>query len=140
VPRPIPVPDADSAPFWAACREHRLTAQQCNSCGKRRWPPAEVCPHCRKLGATWVDVRGTGTITSFVVQHQVMHPAFADAVPYTVAFVSLDEAPEDLLLLSNVIDTPWQDIRVGMRVEVAFDDSTEGVSLPLFRVMPRERP
>jgi len=25
-----------------------------------------------------------------------------------------------------------------MRVEVAFDDSTEGVSLPLFRPMPRD--
>jgi hypothetical protein len=68
-----------------------------------------------------------------------MHPAFSDAVPYTIAFVSLDEAPEDLLLLSNVIDIPWEDVRVGMRVEVAFDDSTEGVSLPLFRPMPRER-
>jgi hypothetical protein len=42
--------------------------------------------------------------------------------------------------LSNVIDIPWEDVRVGMRVEVAFDDSTEGVSLPLFRPMPRERP
>lgn len=132
---PSPVADADSAPFWEACREHRLTAQKCASCGHFRWPSAAVCPHCRKLGGTWTDLRGTGTISSFVVQHQAIHPAFADAVPYIIAFISLDEAPADLLMLSNIIDCAWESVRVGMRVEVCFDDSTEGLSLPVFRVL-----
>ena len=97
--------------------------------------PAAVCPHCRTLGGTWTNLRGGGTVTSFVVQHQAMHPAFADAVPYTIAYIALEEAPKDLLLLSNIIDLPWESVRVGMRVEVTFDDIADGAMLPLFRAV-----
>jgi len=134
--RPIPIPDADSAPFWEGCREHRLLAQRCGECGCWRWPPGAVCPHCRNLGGNWTQLRGTGTISSFVVVHQANHPAFSDAVPYTIVFVALDEAPDDLLLQSNLIDCPWEDVRVGMRVEVGFDDSTAGASIPVFHRVP----
>ena len=130
--RPVPVPDADSAPFWEACAERRLSAQQCETCGHWRWPPAAVCPHCRKRGGVWTTLRGTGAISSFVVVHQPMHPAFTDAVPYTIAFVALDEAPDELLLLSNLVECRWEDARVGMRVTVAFEDAASG-ALPVFR-------
>jgi uncharacterized OB-fold protein len=133
VPRPTPIPDADSAPFWGGCREHQLLAQRCDACGRWRWPPAAVCPHCRKLGGTWTKLRGTGTLSSFAAVRQATHPAFSDAVPYTIAFVSLDEAPADLLLLSNLVGCSWEDVRVGMRVEVTFDDGTADAAVPIFR-------
>jgi uncharacterized OB-fold protein len=133
VPRPIPIADADSAPFWDGCRAHRLLAQRCAACGRWRWPPAAVCPHCREPGGAWTPLRGTGTISSFVVAHRASHPAFGDAVPYTIVFVTLDEAPADLLLLSNLVECPWERVRIGMRVEVTFEELPEGATLPLFR-------
>lgn len=133
--RPSPVPDADSAPFWEACREHRLTVQRCAGCGRLRWPPAGVCPNCRQRGGEWTNVRGTGTVSSYVVAHRAVHPAFADLVPYTIAFVALDEAPDDLVMVSNLIDISWEDVRVGMTVQVTFDDLPDGAALPLFRVV-----
>jgi uncharacterized OB-fold protein len=126
--RPVPIPDADSAPFWDACRAGHLTAQRCEACGHWRWPPAAVCPHCRKLGGVWTSLRGAGTVSSFVVVHQATHPDFTGAVPYTIAFIALDEAPDELLLQSNIIACPWDDVRVGMRVEVTYADA-----LPVFR-------
>jgi uncharacterized OB-fold protein len=132
MPRPVPVPDADSAPFWENCRAHQLSAQRCDNCKGWRWPAAAVCPHCRTFGGTWTNVRGTGTISSFVVVHQATHPAFTDAVPYTVIFVALDEAPDDLLMLSNITGIAWEDVRVGMRVEAAFEDLAEGAAVPIF--------
>jgi uncharacterized OB-fold protein len=131
--RPVPIPDGGSAPFWDGCHAHKLLAQKCDACGRWRWPVAAVCPHCRTLGGTWSELRGTGAISSYVVVHHATHPAFADAVPYAIVFVALDEAPGDLLLTSNLIDCDWEKIKVGMRVEVTFDDVTESATLPLFR-------
>lgn len=85
------------------------------------------------MGGTWTNLRGTGTISSFAAVHHASHPAFNDAVPYTIVYVSLDEAPADLLLLSNLVGCPWEDVRIGMRVEVAFDDVTEDAAVPIFR-------
>lgn len=78
-------------------------------------------------------LRGTGTLSSFVVVHRATHPAFTGAVPYAVVYVGMDEAPDDLLLLSNLIDCEPDRIHVGMRVAVAFDDTVEDQPLPLFR-------
>jgi len=133
VHRPMPVADADSAPFWDGCRARELRAQRCAACGRWRWPPAAFCPQCRTRGGTWTPVRGTGAVSSFVVVHRATHPAFAGAVPYAVVLVSLDEAPDDLLLLSNLIECEPERVRVGMRVAVAFDVTVEDLPLPLFR-------
>jgi len=35
-------------------------------------------------------------------------------------------------LVSNVIDCPWQEVRVGMPVRVQFEDVTAEVTLPKF--------
>jgi uncharacterized OB-fold protein len=36
-------------------------------------------------------------------------------------------------MISNVIECPWEQVRVGMRVRVVFDDVTADVTLPKFR-------
>ncbi len=131
--RPSPVPDPDSAPYWEACREHRLTAQRCAGCGCFRWPPTGVCSHCQQRGGEWTTLRGTGTVASYVVAQRAIHPAFAEQVPYTIAYVALDEAPDDLVIVSNLIDVPWKDVHIGMRVQVTFEDLPDGASVPLFR-------
>lgn len=134
VPYPVPVPDTDSAPFWEACRAHRLVAQRCADCGRWRWPPAGVCPGCQRRGAgEWTALRGTGTVTSYVVAQRALHPAFADKVPYTIVFVAPDEAPDHVLLIGNLLDEPWERVRVGLRVQVSFADLPGGAALPMFR-------
>ncbi len=30
--KPLPVPEVETEPFWAACKEHRLDIQQCDAC------------------------------------------------------------------------------------------------------------
>lgn len=52
------------------------------------------------------------------------------AVPYPVALIALDEGPR---FLSNVVDCPVEDLRVGMPVEVVFADVTDDCTLPKFR-------
>ncbi|HKZ55019.1 MAG TPA: OB-fold domain-containing protein [Anaerolineales bacterium] len=78
----------------------------------------------------WVRVSGKGFVYTFAVYHQLYHPAWAKDIPYNVAWIKLDEGP---LLLSNVIGCPNDEITVGLRVEVVFDDVTDEVTLPRFR-------
>ena len=131
--KPLPAPDADTRPYWEACKAHELRAQRCSSCGTFRWPPRGLCPNCRSWESTWEKLPGTGIVSSYVVVHHVVVPAFADDAPYVLAQVTLDGTDGLVRMTSNVIDCPWEDVRVGMPVTVAFDDVTEEFALPKFR-------
>ncbi len=130
--KPLPLPDADGRPFWDACRQHELRAQRCNGCGRFRWPPRGICPACHSWEFEWQLLPGGGTVASFVVVHRAP-PAFAAEAPYVVAYVELDGTDGQVRLLSNVVGCAWQDVTVGMRVNVEFDDVTPEFSLPKFR-------
>jgi len=137
-PAPLPVPDADSAPFWDACREGRLSVQRCPACARFRWPPMEFCPSCHHHGGDWTALSGEGVVRSFVVVHRAFDPAFSDRVPYVVAHVALDGAG-DVTLIGNVLSDPADSVAIGQRVAVEFLDMG-AVSLPRFRPIPPAPP
>lgn len=128
--KPSPRLNADSAPFWEACRCHRLQVQRCTVCGQVRWPPAFLCPRCHGRDADWVTCSGKGRVYSYVVYHKAFHPAFEGDVPYVVAIVALDEGP---CLVSNIVDCDPSEVCCEMPVEVTWEDRAEGFSLPLFK-------
>jgi uncharacterized OB-fold protein len=131
--KPLPAPDLDSQPFWEGCKAHELRAQRCSQCRQLRWPPQSFCPECYSWDFEWAKLAETGTVYSFVVVHYVAIPAFQEDVPYIVAHITVDGTEERVKLISNVIDCPWQDVRVGMPVRVAFEDVTPETTLPKFR-------
>ncbi|MCZ2111068.1 MAG: Zn-ribbon domain-containing OB-fold protein [Dehalococcoidia bacterium] len=115
----------------AAAKEHRLMVQRCTGCGALRFPPREICSRCLSSSAEWTNVSGRGEIFSFNVMHQVYHPAFAREVPYAVIVVKLAEGPK---ITSNLLDCPIDRIKIGMPVEVVFEQISDAVTLPKFRV------
>jgi hypothetical protein len=119
------------APFWIAAREGRLVVQRCAACGRHAFPAVETCNRCLRADRLeWVDASGRGTIFSYVVMHQVYHPAFAEEVPYLVVDVRLDEGPR---MISRVVDCEPSNVRIGMNVEVTFVRASDDVHLPVFR-------
>lgn len=68
---------------------------------------------------------------SFVTYCRAWHPSYEDKVPYNVSLVDLDEGRR---LISNVIDCPPDQVKIGMPVEVVYEDN-EGYTLPKFRPM-----
>jgi uncharacterized OB-fold protein len=131
--KPLPVPNPETQPFWNACKNHEFRAQKCTRCGKFRWPPAGLCPHCRSWDSEWTKLPGTGTVYSYVAVHYVSVPAFADDVPYVIAHITMDGTDGNVIFLSNVIGMPWEEVNVGMPVEVVFEDVTDEITLPKFR-------
>jgi uncharacterized protein len=131
--KPLPAPNADTKPFWDACKEHELRAQRCTACGRFRWPPQGVCPSCYSWDSEWTKLSETGTVCSFVVVHYVSVPAFADDIPYVIAHITMDGTDSQVILTSNVIDCPWETVKVGMAVRVVYDDVKPEYTLPKFR-------
>ena len=52
--------------------------------------------------------------------------------PFAVVIVELEEQA-GLRMVSNVVDVPPEDVRIGMPVEVTFRSVAEDVWLPLFK-------
>lgn len=134
-PKPLPYPDADSAPYWAWARKHELRMQRCADCGEWRFPPRPMCPACNSMRDEWAPLAGTGTIYSWVVVHPPVLPAFAAEAPYAVVLVQLDDDP-GLRLIGTVSDVPADQLAAGLPVEVWFDDVTAEVTLPRWRRRP----
>jgi uncharacterized protein len=128
--RPVPAITPEMAPFWEAARRHELVVQRCVDCGARRFPAREVCSRCLSRRVEWERVGGKGRVFSVAIMHQANHPWFAARVPYAVVVIELDEGPR---MLSTVPGLEPHAITIGMPVEVAFEDVTPEVSLPVFR-------
>jgi uncharacterized OB-fold protein len=129
---PLPHAGPDDAPYWQFCRERTLRIQRCTACGLHRHPPGPCCPRCGSFEHEWAPVSGRGSVFSWTVVHHPVHPAHRGAVPYNVAVVLLDGADE-VRLVSNVIDAAPGEMRIGLPVEVVFEDAGEGWVLPRFR-------
>jgi uncharacterized OB-fold protein len=130
-PKPLPVIDHLSAPFWEGCKAHELRLQRCRACGALRFPAGPVCLQCRSPKADWVPSKGRGRVYSWiVVRHPVPAEIYAQDVPYVVALVELDEG---VRMPTNVVGCPPEEVTAGMPVEVVFRDVNAEVSLPQFK-------
>ena len=122
--------EPEAKPFWANLREHKLTAQRCASCNKIfGYPPQSHCPHCLSSDYQWVPLSGKGTVYSHIAYHRAWHPAYQDKVPYNVSLVDLAEGGR---LVTNVIGCAPEEVKIGMNVEVIFEDLPD-YTLPKFQ-------
>jgi hypothetical protein len=129
LPAPHPPRDEDNAEHWAATLEGRLRLRRCDDCGTVIWYPRPLCPECHSRSTSWFDASGRGTVYSFTVVRRARGP-FADAVPFVLAYVELDEGPR---VMTNVVDCDPEQVRIDMPVEVVFHDTGEGAALYRFR-------
>ncbi|WP_338672106.1 Zn-ribbon domain-containing OB-fold protein [Streptomyces sp. SCSIO 30461] len=119
--------------YWAAAADGRLLIRRCGSCGEAHHYPREFCPHCWSEDVGWERAEGRATLYTWSVVHRNDLPPFADRAPYAAAVVDLAEGPR---MMTEVVDCPETDLRVGMDLEVAFrkeGDGTEGIAVPVFR-------
>ena len=127
--RPLPsLAEPDTAPFWAATRDHRLTYQVCASCGEVIFHPRRHCTACLSVATEWRDSAGGGTVYTFTVIRQHGQPYFRSRLPYVLGFIDLDEG---FRMLAEIGAEPGT-VQVGQRVTVGWDDHDE-LAVPVFR-------
>lgn len=128
-PRRRPALTADDAPFWRSGADGNLRMQRCQDCGKFQHPPTPVCYRCLSRTLAFEEVSGFGTIYSFTINHQPWLPELQE--PFAVVVVELVERP-GLRFVSRLVDTPVDEVRIGMRVRVVFEPAGDDIYLPLF--------
>jgi hypothetical protein len=126
----LPRVDEESRGWWEALARHELYLQRCRGCGTRRFYPRALCPACLSSATEWVRASGRATVYSFTVTYQNQAAGFRDELPYVLAVVELAEGPR---LMTNVVGCPPDAVRIGMPVEVVFEDVTPEITLPKFQ-------
>jgi len=125
----MPPISPETAEYWAACKRRELVVQRCTSCGAHQFYPRVLCTACSARTVEWVGVTGRGTVRSFTVVRRAVSEAYAPEVPYVVALIALAEGPT---MMSNVVGCAPESVRIGMPVQVVFEDWSETVTVPKF--------
>ena len=120
LPAPGVTPETEA--FVAAARAGRLMLPWCADCGRTHWYPRALCPHCSSTRLHWKPASGRGTVYSHSTLQRV-------AVPFTLAYVTLDEGPS---MLTNLVDAPASGWHIGMAVRVQFQAAEDGTPVAVF--------
>ena len=127
---PSPLADVITLPWWQAASEHRLVVQRCTACGHTRLPPAPVCPECRSADSEWQEVSGHGEVYTYTVVHRPI--AAGQPLPTVIAVIALEGAG-GVRMISNLVGVNPDEIRIGMPVELVWEDMSAELAIPRFR-------
>jgi len=120
---PDPVITLESEQYWQACNDGMLLLKRCTDCGETHFYPRAICPHCFSDKTEWYESIGKGRIYSYSVTRRA-------EVPFAIAYVTLEEG---VTMLSNIVDADLDALEIEQAVEVTFQESEGGQSLPMFR-------
>ncbi|MBX5450461.1 Zn-ribbon domain-containing OB-fold protein [Thermogemmatispora sp.] len=126
----LPQSDSESAPYWEGIQQGELRIQFCTACRRHVFYPRMLCPHCHSDQLIWVTASGRGIIYSYTVVHRAFGP-FAAEAPFIIAIVELEEG---VRLMTRLINTPRERVRIGAPVQVTFDRVSGRPALPFFRL------
>ena len=123
MPKPVPVPDKLSKPFWDAVQQRRLVLQNCTKCNRKQYPPEATCAKC---GSTehleWREVKGKGKIHGYCVMHDSRLIPLHEDQPFNIVVIKLEEDP-DIMFFSHLPGTPPDEVPMGATVELVFEET-----------------
>ena len=134
VRKPLPAITPEAKPVWDAAAQNKLPLQRCQDCRVWVWTPRPSCNECGSERVEWTSMSGRGEVYSFTVIRQVVgraaSKAFEPEIPYVVAWVDLDEGPR---MITNIVGCPVEDVKLGMKVSVIFEQASKDIWLPKFK-------
>ena len=124
-----PAVDWETRPYWEGCARGELVLQRCRACGAVQFRPRAQCAACLAADIEHFAASGRGSVFTYTITNQNMHPGFRDACPYVLAYVELEEGPR---LLTNIVGCEPEQVQVGLPVQVEFVETGE-FAVPRFR-------
>jgi uncharacterized OB-fold protein len=122
---------SETREFWEALAQSRFVLPRCKGCAGWIWYPRGFCPACGSLDTEWQQVSGRGRIYSYTVVRKSGLPGWADAVPYVIAYVELDEGPR---VMSNIVGCDPDALTIGSPVRVVTATNADGQALFRFQL------
>lgn len=131
--KPLPSLDEDIEPFWNGLKRHEFLLFRCKKCGAWYWPVAFCRNHDNEPfygNLEWTKASGKGKVFAFNIHYRPFHPGFVDDIPYVYALIELEEGP---MFGSNIIGIDPKEVKIGMPVDVVYEDITDEFTLPKFK-------
>jgi uncharacterized OB-fold protein/acyl dehydratase len=122
-----PLRGQDNGWWWEAVDRGEILIQKCSRCGALRHPPRPMCPECQSTEWETTPCAGHGSVHSYVVMHHPPMPGYD--FPVAIALIDLDEGTR---LVANIVDCPFEDLHIGMKLEASVEEQG-GVKMPVFR-------
>ena len=133
--KPLPQVTEANRAFFEGLGRREFLVPKCEACGDYNWVPYPACRSCLSENQTWTRVSGEATVYTYSVIYR--GPGAFDAdVPYVVALGELAERPRPCLVLGNLVGTDPDQIRVGMPIQIAYQD-IPGEDITLWRWVAR---
>ena len=133
IDHPLPYASWESRGYWEGAGRGEIVLQRCQACDVVQHKPRGLCVSCLAGDLEHFVASGRGTVYTFTVTNQNQAKGFADACPYVMAYVKLDEGPQ---LLTNIVDCDPSDVSIGMPVIATFAsqerDDSEAFAVPCF--------
>lgn len=131
--KPIPTKGTHTRPFWEGAARGQLMLPRCVDCNRVHWYPRHLCPFCHSANLAWIEASGEGTVYAFAVQHMAFG-AWGKEAPFVTAYIDLKEGDRMLTVLRGVDANRPEDIRIGSRVTVEFEQADDDTFIPFWRV------
>ena len=118
--------------YWQKAKERELWLRKCNACDNAYFYPRDISPCCFSKDTDWIRASGKASLFTYGIVQRAPHPGFVDDVPFVTAIVELEEGPK--MATNIVIDNPtFDNLQIGMDLEVVFEDITDELALPKFK-------
>ena len=138
----LPQATPESQPYWDGLKAHKLMLPYCAACDMFFFYPRPFCPGpaCFSWDVEFKEASGRGSVYTYVISSLPI-PPMEERAPYIIAVVELEEGPR--MMTNLIVDGPYagEDLRghgshwVGKPVEIVFDDVTDEVTLPKFKLV-----
>ncbi|MEU7331790.1 Zn-ribbon domain-containing OB-fold protein [Streptomyces parvus] len=120
----VHTPGRAQSAYIKALEERRTVGERCPACRKVYVPPRGACPTCGVATAEQVEVGPRGTVTTFCIVN-IKAKNLDIEVPYVYAHIALDGA--DLALHGRIAGIPYDQVRMGLRVEPVWSEGARHV-------------
>jgi uncharacterized protein len=127
--KPVPETQPWSEKFWEGAKQGKLLIQFCNDCNSFIFYPRKFCPECWSGNLDWKETSGKAKIYTYSTAYSMVEPKFMDELPYTIAYVDLDEG---VRMMTRIVECKPEEITFDLEVEVVFHEQN-GFFLPFFR-------
>ena len=86
------------------------------------------------MNLEWMEASGRGRIYSYAVQLRAFG-GWGKEAPFVNAYIDLDEGDRMVTVLRGVDPNKPEDIKIGSRVQVEFEEANEDIHIPFFKVV-----
>ncbi|MHA1689743.1 MAG: Zn-ribbon domain-containing OB-fold protein, partial [Promethearchaeota archaeon] len=114
--------------FYDGLEQKKIFGNKCQKCGDVFVPPRKICGKCNvtiPLDQNWVELPDTGTLVNYTITpYRVSDRRARKTKSIIIGMVNIDGSNTSIVY--PILDINPEDIKLNMKVKIAWNDKTEG--------------